>query len=113
MLNNDVLNLVNLRLSLDGSEDPIVETYVTEVINRVKLYCNLNTVPVELTYTLASMVIELLQAEAAYIPSIASTIESEIRLGDATIKMGQPRKTIETIVSNFAIDLNSYRKLRW
>jgi hypothetical protein len=59
------------------------------------------------------MVVDVLKVEAAHLPAIAGTIVSEVRLGDATIKVASSKNSIDKIVQNYANDLQSYRKMRW
>ena len=110
---SSVLETVKLRLSLDSSTDSLVNSYISEIINRVKFYCNISEVPAELQYTIAAMVVDVLKMEATHIPAITATVVSEVRLGDATVKVAPPKKSFDDIVQNYANDLQSYRKLRW
>lgn len=121
--NNNILNLVKARLRLsDDSLDALISSYVDEVEHRIKHYCNISTVPDTLNFVWASMVIDVLKIEQSTIDEIADTIDSgaAIKIGDTSISPSKTdgttstsKKTIETIVLNYAADLNHYRRLRW
>lgn len=115
--------IVKLRLGLaDDSLEPIVETYIEEIENRILHYCNINNIPEGLKFVWASMVIDVLRVEQPHVSGIEETIGvgEKIQIGDTSVSSekgpglnNMSKSVIDKIVVNYRIDLDRYRKLRW
>jgi hypothetical protein len=119
----EILNLVKTRLHLsDASQDPLIDTYVSEIGNRITHYCNVDVVPDELKFTWTAMVMDVLRVEQSSVDEIANTTDhgETVKLGDTSVAPAKipgitntTKSTIDEVVVNYRIDLNRYRKLRW
>ncbi|OAJ75828.1 DNA-packaging protein [Brevibacillus sp. SKDU10] len=110
-----------LRLS-DDTLQPLIETYINEIGNRIMHYCGISDIPTALHFTWASMVIDALRVEQATVGEVAAaTATSEsIKIGDTSSSPGKSegvtstsKGVIDSIVLNYRVDLNRYRKLVW
>lgn len=119
---NRVLELVKLRLGLqDEALTPLISSYIPEVGWRIKNYCHISDVPEGLVFTWASMVIDVLKSEHSTIKEIGKTIDQggkNIKIGDTSISPasgGGPdaKSAIDSVVLNYAVDLNRYRRMTW
>lgn len=120
---DDVLSIVKTRLGLtDDSEDELINSYIEEIGNRIKHYCNIDEIPENLKYVWASIVQHLVfYVQRGYKGETGGSI-STIKIGDTQTTMNQPNKLIspsisnkmiDEIILNFKADLDRYRKLRW
>lgn len=121
-MSDAVLSIVIARLRLDDSLDALISSYIDEIGQRIKHYCNIRTIPKELNFVWASMVIDVLKVEQSSVDEIADTIDDgqNIKIGDTSVSPAKSdgvtstsKKSIEDIVLNYKADLNHYRKLRW
>lgn len=117
-----VLAIAKARLKFVDEEDELVMTYIEEVGNRIKHYCNIKEIPEELKYVWASIVQHLyFHLQQAY-DGKKEGVVSSIKVGDTQIGLNQDNKIInpgisykmiDEIILNFKADLNRYRKIRW
>ncbi|RKD22553.1 hypothetical protein BEP19_09840 [Ammoniphilus oxalaticus] len=102
----------------DVSEDEL-SLLIAEVEQVVKNYCNIRSIPEELNFTVANMVVDLYNkqnesdGESAPLGSVIS-----IKEGDATVQFGAQRKelsqfSMESILYSYKEQLNIFRKIRW
>lgn len=115
--------VVKLRLGLaDESLKPLIETYIEEIENRIIHYCKIKEIPDGLKFVWASMVIDAVRVELSSVDEIADSTDSgeSIKIGDTSTSPSQKtgvintsKSVIDTVVLNYRIDLNRYRKLRW
>jgi len=117
---NDVSTLVKLRLSItDTSLDALIDSYVAEIGQRIRHYCNIDEIPPELESTWAAMVVDVLRLEQGHLAEVgaATPQTAEVTIGDTTVRNQGPRtldKTVvDQVVANYRIDLARYRRLRW
>ncbi|MCY9512088.1 DNA-packaging protein, partial [Paenibacillus larvae] len=119
---NDILAIVKLRLGLSDEFDELIMTYVEEIGERIRHYCNLSVIPLALHKLWSSMVIDVLRIEQPKLPGIEETNgEAEnIKIGDTSVSPANSssitntsKKVMESIVTNYRVDLNPYRKMRW
>lgn len=123
MAEDKVLSLVKTRLRISNKElDNLINSYVDEIEERIKHFCNINRIPKALYFTWASMVIDALKIEQSHIDEIADSITGgqSVKIGDVSISpaksdgiTGTSKKVIEEIVLNYKTDLVRYRKMRW
>lgn len=117
-----VLELVKLRLGLqDEALTLLISSYIPEIEWRIKNYCHISDVPDGLVFTWASMVQDVLKSEHSTIKEIGKTIDrggKNIKIGDTSISPasggGQEAKSaIDSVVLNYSVDLNRYRRMTW
>lgn len=118
-----VLAHVKLRLHLGGDLDELIESYVDEIGDRIRHYCNIDEIPQALEKTWASMVIDAARIDLPNIAEIADTVggAESVKVGDTQVTPARgsgevsntSKEVIDKVVLNYRIDLNRYRKLRW
>lgn len=124
MTSTDVWNIAKLRLGLqDDNLRPLIETYIEEIGNRILHYCQIRTIPTALKITWASMVIDAVRVDLPNIDEINDTVGGgqSVKIGDTSVSPASAstgvsntsKKSIDTVVLNYQVDLNRYRKLRW
>ncbi|AQZ45568.1 DNA-packaging protein [Paenibacillus larvae] len=119
----DIWSIVKMRLGLaNDSLKPLIETYIDEIEHRILSYCHLSHVPDALKFVWASMVVDVVRVELATLDEIdATTYRGEsIKIGDTSVNSSNSsevthtsKSAIESIVTNYRVDLNQHRKLRW
>lgn len=123
MMLSKVLDIVKIRLDLtDGTKDDVIQTYIDEIGNRIKHYCNISTIPADLNYIWASMVVYLVHYVQGSYDGDVGGAPSSIKEGDTQTTFNQVNKIISPAVSNSIIDgiimnykadLHRYRRMRW
>lgn len=106
---NDVLQDVKLRLRFNSSGlDDFLQPYITEIGARIRHYCNLEEIPIELEAVWASMTVDAYRAEQ-------SEAVKDVKIGDTSVKTSGyvMKSSLDDLVYNYRIDLNRYRKMRW
>lgn len=120
----DIWPIVKLRLGLvDESLKPLIETYIEEIGNRILHYCSIKDVPEGLKFVWVSMVIDLIRLDLPNIDEISDTVGGgeKISIGDTSVSpagassgnSNLAKSVVDKVVTNYHIDLNRYRKLRW
>ncbi|MFX3631858.1 MAG: DNA-packaging protein [Candidatus Pristimantibacillus sp.] len=123
-INSEVITeMVKTRLSIqDGLTDFMIVSYVGEIEQRILHYCGITEVPEGLRFTWTSMTIDALRIEQAHVPDIGETAGGlvDVSIGDTSTSSGggngltnTSKSVIDSVVLNYKIDLNRYRKLRW
>lgn len=123
ILQTEILALVKLRLHLlDTSQDTLINSYVSEIQDRITHYCNVDVIPDGLKFTWTAMVMDVLRVEQSSVDEIANTTDQgeTIKLGDTSVAPSKSsgvtnttKSLIDEVVLNYRIDLNRFRKLRW
>jgi len=122
MAAEDVLRTVLLRMDLKETSKALVMSYVDEMGNRIKHYCNITAVPQQLEGVWASMVMDALRVEQASRDEIADTItdNESVKIGDISVGPARGSEVsssskgiINSLVLNYSKDLNHYRRHRW
>ncbi|BFH34924.1 phage head-tail connector protein [Paenibacillus melissococcoides] len=83
----DVWPIVKSRLGLsDDTHKDLIRTYIDEIGNRIKHYCNISSIPEGLKFTWASMVIDVCRVELSHIDAIDDTSDrgESIKVGDTS-----------------------------
>lgn len=120
--NNDVWDIVKLRLGLNNDQRDLVDSYIYEIGLRIKHFCNINEIPDDLKYTWAAMVIDALRIEQPNMDGIEATTGDggTVKVGDTSVSSASGTKltnasksVIDQVVLNYQVDLIHYRKLRW
>lgn len=118
----DIWEIVKIRLQLeDDTFQQLINTYIVEIEWRIKHYCHITDVPDGLKFIWASMVLDVLKSEHSTIKEIGKTIDrggKNIKIGDTSISpasgRGQEAKSaIDSVVLNYSVDLNRYRRMTW
>ncbi|MBG9788538.1 DNA-packaging protein [Brevibacillus laterosporus] len=122
-MNDDVIALVKLRMGLAKDNlDLLIKSYIHEIEKRILHYCHISEVPEALQFVWASMVIDALRIEQATVSEVdaATAISESIKIGDTSSSPGKSegvtstsKNVIESVVLNYRVDLNRYRKLVW
>nr|WP_113756537.1 DNA-packaging protein [Brevibacillus laterosporus] len=122
-MNEAVLALVKLRMGLvNDSLDLLINSFIYEIERRILHYCNIAEIPEALQFVWSSMVIDALRIDQATLNEVAATTagSESIKIGDTSISPGKSdgvtstsKEVIESVVLNYRVDLNRYRKLVW
>ncbi|NGP59990.1 phage head-tail connector protein [Paenibacillus thiaminolyticus] len=125
MTGADIWPIVKSRLGLsDDTHKDLIGTYIDEIGHRIKHYCNISAIPEGLKFTWASMAMDAVRVELPNVDEIADTAggESSVKIGDTQVSGGSgsggevsntSKSVIDSVVLNYRVDLNRYRKLRW
>lgn len=120
-----VWEILKLRLALqDDTLKPLIETYIAEIEQRIKHYCNISKLPDDLLHVWSSMVMDAVRVELPNIEEIEVTVGGQannIKVGDTSVSAvssgdnlsNTAKKVIDKVVLEYRHDLNHYRKLRW
>ncbi|RXM70852.1 phage head-tail connector protein [Clostridium tetani] len=122
-MENDVLELVKLRLGLkDDKLDDVIKNYIYEMKFKILNYCHIKTIPRDLMYLWATMTMDIVRVDQAYLDEISNTIADNVKsinLGDISVNFGSSnevtstsKKSINDIVLNYEKELRSSRKVK-
>ncbi|RXZ77254.1 DNA-packaging protein [Paenibacillaceae bacterium] len=120
----DVWPIVKSRIPLeDDTHKPVIYSYIAEIEYRIKHYCNIQRVPDGLLYVWASMVIDVARVELSNVEEIEDSVGggATVKVGDTSVSGGSAgggvtntsKSVIDQVVTNYRIDLNHYRRMRW
>lgn len=123
MTADDIWPIVKARLGLsDDIHKELVGTYINELGFRIKHYCNISAIPEALKFVWASMVIDVCRIELSHIDEIDDTSDrgESIKVGDTSSApatssglTNTSKTVIDSVVTNYRVDLNRYRRLGW
>lgn len=122
MAKSEALAIVKLRLGFDDAQDNLINSYIDEIGERIKHYCNISEIPEALNHTWASMTIDALRVEQPNLEGIEETSADgeSIKIGDTSVSPASvqgvtnaSKSVIDQVVLNYRVDLYRYRKLRW
>ncbi|MBU5486476.1 DNA-packaging protein [Clostridium sp. MSJ-11] len=122
-MENDVLNLVKLRLGLkDDKLDDVIKSYIYEIKFKILNYCHIKTIPGDLMYLWATMTMDIVRVDQAYLDEISDTMSDNVKsinLGDTSVSFGASnevtstsKKSIDDIVLNYGKELRNFRKVK-
>lgn len=122
-MENDVLELVKLRLGLkDDKLDDVIKNYIYEMKFKILNYCHTKTIPRDLMYLWATMTMDIVRVDQAYLDEISNTIADNVKsinLGDTSVNFDSSnevtstsKKSINDIVLNYEKELRSFRKVK-
>ncbi|OPA76627.1 DNA-packaging protein [Paenibacillus selenitireducens] len=120
----DIWAIIKLRLGLKDDElQPLMETYIEEIGNRIMHYCSVSTVPPGLKLVWVSMTIDAVRIDQPNIDEVADTAGrgETIKIGDTSTSPSNAsggltnvsKSSIDAVVLNYRVDLNRYRRMRW
>ena len=121
---SDVWPLVKARLGLaDDTHEPLAMIYIDEAGRRILHYINHRSVPDGLLQVWAAMAAAALSQEQQLVlfPPPEPVEAVELKIGDTSIKetatvptVDKPSiKVMDTVVFDYRVDLNHYRRMRW
>ncbi len=123
MTNADIWKVIKLRLQLnDDTLQPLIDTYIDEIGQRIMNYCGISIIPEGLKYTWVSMVIDAIRIDLPNISEINDTVGGgeNVKIGDTSVSPASSsgvsnvsKSCIDKVVLNYSIDLNRFRNLRW
>lgn len=123
MVKADIWAVIKVRLRLqDNALQPLIDTYVDEIGQRIMHYCGINQIPDALKFTWASMVIDAVRIDLPDVEEISGTVGGweNVKIGDTSVSPASSngisnvsKGGIDSVVLNYQIDLNRHRKLRW
>lgn len=120
-----VLETTKLRLGLtDTAQDALITSYITEIGWRIKHYCNISTIPDDLLYVWASMVVDAVRVDLPNVDEIADSVGGggNVKVGDTSVSGGSSsggglsntaKSVIDKVVFDYRLDLHRYRRMRW
>lgn len=97
--NTLVLNELKARNTISPTDEPKINSYISQMKSKAMIYCNLIELPVEMFYTIVDMVEQ----------RMGVGMVSSVSRGDTNIKYNSP----DEIVSSFKNELNKYRRLKY
>ncbi|HZG16961.1 MAG TPA: phage head-tail connector protein [Candidatus Bathyarchaeia archaeon] len=122
----EVLQVTKLRLGLtDETKDALINSYILEIGWRIKHYCNISSIPDDLIFVWASMVLDAVHVDLPNVDEIADSVGgggANVKVGDTSVSGGSgsggglsntAKSAIDQVVFNYRMDLHRYRKLRW
>lgn len=121
----DAWTIVKMRLGLsDDALQPLISTYIVEIENRIKHYCNIRALPDDLLYVWASMVVDAVRVDLPNVDEIVDTVggqASNIKVGDTSVSGGgsgggvsnTAKSVIDQVVFDYRADLHHYRRMTW
>ena len=125
MVSADIWAVIKLRLGLANDDlQPLVLSYIEEIELRILHYCGISTVPDGLKFVWASMTIDAVRIDLPSVGEIADTVggAESVKIGDTQVSPARSsggdisntsKSVIDSVVLNYKVDLNRYRKLRW
>lgn len=122
----DVWPIVKIRLgAISDEKKNLVGTYIMEIGERIKHYCNISTIPEGLLYVWASMTVDAVRVDQPNDEEIAGSVGGggvNVKIGDTSVSGGggsggglsnTAKKAIDDVVFNYRLDLHRYRRMRW
>ena len=125
MVSTDIWAVIKLRLRLANDDlQPLILSYIEELELRILHYCGIGTVPDGLKFVWASMAIDAVRIDLPNVGEIADTVggAESVKIGDTQVSPARSsggdisntsKSVIDSVVLNYKVDLNRYRKLRW
>src|SRR5690625_1680056 len=91
-----VMQIVKTRLGFDDTKDDLINSYIEEIGERIKHYCNIRAIPKALNHTWASMVIDALRVEQSSLDEIEEVSGENIKIGDTSVSPAAVQGVIAT-----------------
>lgn len=125
MTASDVWPIIKVRLGLvDEKLKLLIDTYIAEIERRIKHYCNIKSLPDELLFVWASMVIDAVRVDLPDVDEIDDTVGSQasnVKVGDTSVGGGgsgggltnTSKAVIDQVVFDYRADLHHYRRMTW
>lgn len=114
----EVIDIVKAKLPEPIPSDRLLETYIEEIGQSIKTYCNREDVPSELRFVHGNMVIDFITGENRKNDPEAQSSVSAIKEGDVQVTFGSAKvesreRSTEGLLFDYSKQLNKFRKLRW
>lgn len=122
----EVWPIIKVRLGLaDEKLKPLIDTYIAEIERRIKHYCNIISLPDDLIFVWASMVIDAVRVDLPNVDEIDDTVGGQagsIKVGDTSVSGGggsgggltnTSKAVIDQVVFDYRTDLHHYRRMGW
>lgn len=122
---SDVWPIIKVRLGLvDEKLKLLIDTYIAEIERRIKHYCNIKSLPDDLLFVWASMVIDAVRVDLPNVDEIDDTVggqANDVKVGDTSIGGGgsgggltnTSKAVIDQVVFDYRADLHHYRRMTW
>lgn len=125
-----VIEIVTLNVSQLNLTEAQIQQSVDEVAMAIKNYCNINSIPTELTYVHANMVEDLIRyrkarrdADAGTVVAPSNSDITDLKIGDTNIKLvagsNVPKElkahsiSVDSLVMDYKDQLNGFRRMVW
>lgn len=120
----DAWTIVKMRLGLsDDALQPLISTYIVEIENRIKHYCNIRVLPDTLLHVWASMVVDAVRVDLPNVDEIVDTVGGQggsVNVGDTSSGgssgsgfSNTTKSAIDKVVFDYRADLRHYRRMTW
>lgn len=115
----DVFDIIKAKLPADKLPDDItLAMHVAEVGQSILTFCNLSSIPSELTFVHANMVLDLINGEAKKESPDDSRVVTSIKEGDVQVSFGSggtslSESSTQSLIHNYKSQLLKFRKVRW
>lgn len=114
----ELIDIVKSKLPTPYPDDAKLLVAIAEVAQSILNYCNRLDIPEELKYVHANMVVDFLNGNNRKAEPEGQTSVSSIKEGDVTVQFGLAKiasheRSTESILFDYAGQLNKFRKLRW
>lgn len=115
----DVFDIIKAKLPVEKHpNDTELGLKVAEVGQLITSYINRPSVPAELKFVHANMVLDLINSEERKADPDAQQTVASVKEGDTTVQYGAIKveareKATEQLLFDYSKQLNRFRKLRW
>lgn len=112
----DVFDIVKAKLP-DTEDETAIAMQIAEVGLSIKTFINSDTIPADLVFVHANMVVDLIKGEQRKANPDAQQTVSDIKEGDVSVKFGAVRAdsrelAMESILYSYAPQMYKFRKMR-
>lgn len=113
----NVFDIVKSKVPPDTFTDDELLLKIEEVAQTIKTYCNRSDVPDDLKFVHANMTLDLIGYEIKALNPSDFAVAKSVKEGDVAVEFGSNTTTSEQatmrILTNYTLQLNRFRKLRW
>lgn len=111
----NLLSEVKSRLGIaDDRHDGLILSFINQVQEKIKSYCNINELPPGLGYLTVSMTTDLLRKEGfALMPDVAAIAAKDVKSvqrGDTTIQYEETK--MDELLTVYEKELKRYRRIK-
>lgn len=106
----DIKNILMIKLG-ENSNELLISIAIEEAIESIKNYCNIESVPDALSFTVVNIAIDIINSDSE---SISNRTVKSIARGDTNITYADKKVLSKgDIVKSYSKQLNNYKKVRW